>query len=230
MVSADFEVVDLGAATALAPEAARRVDELWLRRLVDDPGLHDGEIFSVVEATTDRITGSFVPYRRFVAQRAEPALRTAVGVAPLAVTGRTVTTDRKVVLARRGPHVTQAPGAWELAPSGGVDRVAVTREGRVDVAAAVLAELGEELGIGREEVLGVTPVGVVVDDASGVYDVVLEVQVGLDGAGVRARFDELQQDEYRELRLVPLDDLSAQPGDGPFVVGFSEIAGLPFGA
>lgn len=230
MVSAALEVVDLGTPPTLLPALAREVDQLWQRRCSEDPGLHDGDIFSVASATPERVTGWFVPYRRFVAQRTDASIVADLGVAPLAVTGRTVTSDRFLIVARRGQRVTQDPGTWELAPAGGVDRSARRPNGRVDLGVALRGELGDELGLVDDDVVVVTPVALVIDPGERVHDVVLDVRLRIDAATVVGRFAERRTDEYDEVRLVPVVELPGALAAEARAAGFDEIAALPFHA
>lgn len=227
MVSATLEVVDLGPPPPLSSEVDRAVDDVWHRCIRERPTLHDGEVFSVASVAATRVTGWFVPYRRFVAQRADASLAEHLAVAPLAVTGRTVIADGRLVVAKRSRRVTQDPGAWELAPAGGVDRSARRGDGRIDLGAALRGELREELGVPDRDVLSVSPVALVVDLADGVHDVVADVLLGIDADALLERFEHRQSDEYDELRLVAVEDAADAFGSERRAAGFDVMVSLP---
>src|SRR6478735_193633 len=99
----------------------QQVDAHWAKALIERPGLVDGSLFSVCEMSARRFTGRFVPYRRFVAALADRELGERLAIAPLAITGRTVTSDGCAVLGTRAPWTMQEPEHLEFVPSGGVD-------------------------------------------------------------------------------------------------------------
>jgi hypothetical protein len=190
---------------------ARQVDEHWAKALVERPGLIDGQLFSVTEMSARGFTGRFVPYRRLVASLADPALAARLAVAPLAVTGRTVSSDGCAVLGRRASWSTQEPGQFEFVPSGSVDEEAVVDVDRVDPLLTLEEELLEELGVTRASVTRIVPQVLAIDDVIRVHDLVFDVYVELTAAELSASHRASTFDEHDRLELVPLAEVEHYP-------------------
>jgi HAD superfamily hydrolase (TIGR01509 family) len=158
-----FDVRATGQARPLDSEVQQEVDQLWTAALAERPTITDGEIVAVhnwkLRDGALHVDVVLTRYRRFVAQRRGLSL----GLTPMGVTGVTVLATGELVLGRRAANVTQSPGHWELVPSGGVERRQVRPDSSVDVAAQILEELEEELGIPCDRVLGVDPLGLIED-------------------------------------------------------------------
>ncbi|MBF0188035.1 MAG: hypothetical protein HQL50_08910 [Magnetococcales bacterium] len=92
----------------------------------------------------------FLPYKFFNAHRLAPSL--GLAIQPVAVSGLTLygsPQEPKVLLAKRGPEVTQYPEHWECVPSGSLDEPlpdTSAREGAtlIDPSRQILRELQEE--------------------------------------------------------------------------------------
>jgi hypothetical protein len=76
--------------------------------------------------------------------------------------------DGQVLMALRG-NMTQYPHSWECVPSGGLDPSVVGNGRFLDVEAQLLAELQEETGIPASFPSQIQPLGVLLNDESGVY-------------------------------------------------------------
>ena len=182
------EALDVRAAATpptLSESLQRAVDGLWNAARARRPSLHDGSLFSVARRTDDRIVGSFVPYRHWIAQRADPTLADVLRVQPLAVTGLT-RVDGGVLLGKRARDTTQDPGCWELVPSGGLDETSRGDGDCVLPQKQLLAELNEELNVSPGWVTSATPCLLVHDRLDGVWDIVFDMVL-------RASFDIVHQ-------------------------------------
>jgi len=201
-------IVDEGPAPPLRPDLAETVDALWAAELARRPHAFDGPMFSVTHRDGTRIAGQWTTYRRFMARRRQPGLADALGVRPLAVTGVLRCRDG-IVLGRRGDGVTQAAGAFELAPAGGIAAEAVGPDGVIDPVRQALTELAEEVGLGASAITAAAPLGLAEDPETGVVDIIV-------GLWTPARFSEIAlihaqatSAEYATLALVPPDGAEA---------------------
>jgi len=206
-----------GAGDPLPERLRPRVEAAW-RAAQAESGhrLWDGRLLHVVEMEASLWRGRFVPYRLWVAGRRDPELRGILGLRPLAVCGL-LWHEGALVLGRRASRAVQDPGCWELAPSGGVDPAARGSDGGIDLAAALLRELHEEVNLPESWVEAFRPGWVVEDEAEGTVEVAFELRVRASAADLRARFESRPRPEggpeYEELRRVSAAQL---PG---FVAG-----------
>jgi 8-oxo-dGTP pyrophosphatase MutT (NUDIX family) len=201
--------VVLGGPPLEPPEEVRdRVDELWEEERRARPGLVDGTMISVSAVEGDRVVTRPCAYRLFVARERDATLRQRLGVRALGVSGVLFVDgdrgERSVVLGRRSADVTEYRGAWELVPSGGIEPGRAGRDGVVDVEAALFAELEEEAGLRRDDVLEVVLLGLVHDIGQDGYDVCLALNAR-ENARVRLT-------EYEQLVLLPSKDAGAWLG------------------
>jgi hypothetical protein len=201
-------VATAGPDVFLDPLIEHRVDEQWAKALIERPGLVDGLLFSVDEVTDEGFRGSFVPYRRVVASLADRELALELGVAPLAVTGRTVSSDGCAMLGVRSAWSTQEPGQLEFVPSGGVDEQARTGSDRVDPALTLGQELLEELGVERASVRVVVPRVLAIDETTRVHDLVFDVHLNVTAAELVLRHDVSPSVEHDHLQPTPLGELA----------------------
>jgi hypothetical protein len=180
-------------------ELRDRVDELWEEERRVRPGLVDGTMISVSAVEGDRVVTRPCAYRLFVARERDGALRERLGVRALGVSGVLLIGgdggERSVVLGRRSADVTEYGGAWELVPSGGIEPGRAGRDGIVDVETALFAELEEEAGLRRADVLETVPLGLVHDIGQDGYDVCLALHVREDA--------DIRLAEYEERVLLP---------------------------
>ncbi len=168
--------------------------------------LFNGRVFSADRITPTEITGHISEFRRIVAQMEQPALFAALGLRPLAVCGVLRCADG-VPFGRRHPAAIYQPGMWQLPPAGSVDPSAVAADGTVDLAAQVLAELTEELGVPPDQVDRPNPLCVVEHPGSHVSDVGLALVTRLTGAQVLEAHRMHANAEYDFLRVVPFAEL-----------------------
>jgi hypothetical protein len=188
------------------------VEQLWhqaARRVAEGGAgtLFNGRVFSADRITQTEITGHITEFRRIVAQMEQPALFAALGLRPLAVCGVLRCTDG-VPFGRRHPAAVYQPGMWQLPPAGSVDPRAIAADGTVDLAAQVLCELTEELGITPDHVARPRPLCVVEHPGSHVSDVGIALVTALTGAQVLDAHRTHANTEYDPLIVVPFADLA----------------------
>jgi 8-oxo-dGTP pyrophosphatase MutT (NUDIX family) len=175
-------------------ELRGRIDELWEEERRVRPGLVDGTTISVSAVEGDRVVTRPCAYRLFVARERDATLRRRLGVRALGVSGVLLIGgdrgERSIVLGRRSADVTEYGRAWELVPSGGIKPGRAGPDGNVDVETALLAELEEEAGLRRSDVLETVPLGLVHDIAQDGYDVCLALHVREDANIRLAEYDE----------------------------------------
>ena len=179
------------------PEAlVERVREHWQAALAERPGLFDGPILTVTALGRDHIEVAPTSYRFLLAAKDDPELKAALNLRPLAVSGL-LRCPKGYVFGHRALTLTEAPGVWELVPSGGVEPSGAL----VDVKAQVLKELREEIGLETSEVQTAGPVGCIEDLASGVIDIVIPMSTPRTAAEIRRAHETKATREYSELHF-----------------------------
>ncbi len=204
---------------SLVPRPSRdieeRIDHLWEReRARGRAVLFDGQILTLLEQRPTHWVCAFVPYRYWVAQRRSESLAAALRLRAIAVTAL-LSCEDGVVLGRRSPEMHQAPGCWELAPSGGIDPRARVGARRVSAQSQLFLELEEEVGVRGRDVRVSRPFAVLDSTARDTCELVFEVEVPLPYSRLRAGWAAAGRGEYRELRCCPpvsLDATSAELG------------------
>ncbi len=177
--------------------------------------LFNGHVFSADRISQTEITGHITEFRRIVAQMEQPELFAALGLRPLAVCGALRCADG-VPFGRRHHAAIYQPGMWQLPPAGSVDPRAIAADGTVDLAAQLLSELTEELGIQGDQVARPRPLCVVEHPGSHVSDVGFALVTALTGAQVLDAHRRHANTEYDPLIVVPFADLAdfvARTGD-----------------
>ena len=196
-----FTVDVRGSAPALSPAVAAAVDAVWdAEKALRGDRLFEGPVLSLVSHAPDRLVVSPMTYRHLIAARRRPALRAAIGVRPVGVTGLVVCRDG-LVLGRRAGHVAADAGLWEPAPAGGLDRP--------DPAGVLLGELREELGLSGADAGTPEPIGMIEDPGAGTLDILMRLPCPLDAAAVRQAHRAGGSDEYSELAIVPPAGIAA---------------------
>jgi hypothetical protein len=173
------EVRVTGAVLEAPDDLRSRVDELWAQERDRRPQLTDGTILSVQGIEAGVVQAQPCPYRLFVARERDTALRDALGIQPIGVSGILLLGRGdavRVVVGRRAADVTEYPGALELVPSGGIDLSFVGADGVVDTAGCLLAELEEEVGIERTAVDETQTLGLALDRGQQGYDVCIAIR------------------------------------------------------
>lgn len=194
---------------------AREVERLWTQARRDRPRLFNGRVFCADHVARDAIVGHWTEYRLALAQIMRPALFDALRIRSLAVNGVLCSADG-VVFGRRDPRAVYQPGLWQCPPAGSVE----SRDGHtgVDLAAQLMAELEEELGVTAAAIDPdrVRPLCAVEHPGSHVVDVGIALHTALTLAEIARLHAHAANDEYRDLCAVPLDraaDWLASRGD-----------------
>lgn len=170
--------------------------------------LFNGRVFSIDRMDTHNIGGHLTEYRRLVAQIEDHGLFPALGIRSLSACG-VLRCAGGVAIGRRPGAAIYQPGMWQLAPAGSVDSHAVGLDGTVDLAAQVLLELDEELGLSAAQVGNPIPLCVVEHPGSHVSDCGMALTTPLDAEAVLTAHRTRGNGEYGELRIVPERDLPA---------------------
>jgi hypothetical protein len=182
------------------------LDRLWeLENSRRSKPLFNGRIFSVTSLEASLIRGHFVDYRLYIAQNLRPELFDRLEVRPLGVSALTHSPDG-VILGLRNFATTQNPGLWELAPSGGIDPGCCGADGTIDIKAHILGELGEELGLGSDQVDDPVPFCLLEDEQSRVLDIGVALSTGLSKEAIVECHRAKATDEYLQVSVVqPVD-------------------------
>jgi hypothetical protein len=209
-----------------------RIGAAWDRERSRRPELYDGSLFACDEVhdlggTVARLIGHFVPYSWYVVARADADIAKALQLRVLGVSAILRCADG-IVVGRRA-STTNDSGLWELVPSGAVDAGVVTGE-RVDVHAAVLGELHEELALSRPELDAPPSAFALVDDDDALlFEVGFRMSTGRSFADIERAQAALPAREHDQLRL--LTRQSARIVDAPDFsatsVALLAAAGLP---
>jgi hypothetical protein len=204
--SSTAEIRIAPAPLAFSPEVEAAVEGIWqAEQARRGKALFDGKILSATAIEQDRILAGVARYRHLIAQRIRPDLFGAHRLRPLAVSGLLECADG-IVFGRRAPSVTQHPGCWELAPSGGID--ADETHGQADFRRQILQEMEEELGLSEVVVANVRPFALVDDSDSHVIDIGVVLACGLSGAAIQSAHRERGTREYEQLRIVPFSEVA----------------------
>lgn len=202
-ISPDLRVQVVRPMAPLPAWLEREVDRLWAQAQDATGGaLFNGRVFSADVITPHLICGHWSEYRRSVAQMRDPGLHRHLGVRSLAV-GGVISGPDGVVFGRRPTRAVYQPGEWQLPPAGSVDPTALRAEGRIDVQAQLLTELGEELGIPAAAVRRLRPLCIVEHAGSRVLDLGIAAETDLTEAEIRACHQAGGNGEYGALRIVP---------------------------
>ncbi len=207
-VKADLSVCVTRPMPELPAWLDQAVDAVWAseqRRL--DGALFNGRVFSADVISPRLICGHWTEFRRIVAQMRRPDLHPALGVRPLAV-GGVITGPDGVVFGRRPARSVYQAGEWQLPPAGSVDLNAARDDGRVDVAAMVLEELAEELGLDASAVSPPVPVAIVEHPGTHVLDLGMAMRTHLSADAIAAAHARRGNGEYDPLLVVKLAELA----------------------
>jgi hypothetical protein len=206
-VGRDLRIVARLGQSDLSTELEAEVQSAWDAEGKTRSGaLFDGKIFSIDELAPDRITGVFVDYRLFVAQRRQPDLFSSLCVRPLAVSGMIESPDG-LIFGLRNTDLTTDGEKWELVPSGGLDPDICLQNCTVDYMAQFYAELADEIGLSEAEISGAVPFALVEDSTTHVFDLGIVGQTSLRATHINLAFSQ-EHREYSELRLVEKSQLA----------------------
>lgn len=203
-----------GIAPAPDADTAARIEKLWRAARQRHPSLFDGTLAGVARTSGDRIDVTWWRYSAFVAQQMDSTLFATLGLRPLGVTGRLQCADG-LVLGQRQATASQDAGLWEFAPAGSVDDGALGADGTVDLAKALLDELGQELGLAPDEVTPPRAFLVTDHPATHVCDVFLACETALSGAAVQDRWAAEGDGEYAQVAVIAVSDMPAFAAANP---------------
>lgn len=204
----------------LPPPIDMAVERLWRAALarVEAGGagrMFNGRVFSADQITPHAIIGHITEYRRIVAQMEDPSLFAQLGLRSLAVCG-VLCCANGVVFGRRPDAAIYQAGLWQLPPAGSVDSGTLRPDGTMDLAAQLLIELAEEVGVSPAHVGTPVPLCVVEHPGSHVSDVGMMLTTMLSARAIHAAHRATGDGEYRELRIIPphaVVDFVAEIGD-----------------
>jgi hypothetical protein len=206
-VTAALEITAEPGRPSLDADVEASVQALWETELAQrGNALFNGKLFSIDKLGSDRIIGTFVEYRWFVAQHRRPALFKDLGVRPLAVSGMIESVDG-LIFGKRNQSLATEGGKWELAPSGGLDIDACLHGCSVDYMAQFFQELEDEVGILPTQLSGAAPFVLIEDPATHVFDLGISAQTALSAAQIKLVFDQTAR-EYSELKFVEKSQLA----------------------
>jgi 8-oxo-dGTP pyrophosphatase MutT (NUDIX family) len=183
------------------------IDRLWAAAQARMGGtLFNGRVFSADVIAVDLLAGHWTEFRRIVAQVDCPDLFAELDLRPVAVNGIVHGPDG-VVFGRRPAGAVYQPGQWQLPPAGSVDNGAARPDGAVDVLAAVLAELREELGLPPDAVCASQPLAIVEHAGSHVLDLGIALRTALTAAQIQTAHATAGNAEYAGLEVIAIADL-----------------------
>lgn len=186
----------------LPPEIESRVASHWNAALAKHPTLYNGRVFCADVIEADIIRGHWSEYRRVLAQMREPDLYGADSLRPLAVVGLFRTTDG-IVIGQRSEQSLYLPGYWQGAPAGNVESRA--GEAQIDLAAQLMAECFEELGVAETECQIESCLLACEHPQTHIVDVGMKITTMLDFEALKERCSRLGNAEYQTLMLIRPD-------------------------
>ena len=199
-----------GEAPSLSAALEAEIDALWAAAQARTGGaLFNGSVFSVDTITPGLLSGHFTEFRRIVAQMGRPDLHDRLRVRSLAVCGVVWCRDG-VVLGQRPAAAVYQPSMWQLPPAGSVDSRALRPDGWIDLRGQLFSELFEELGLSRESIGECRPLCMVEHPGSHVLDLGFLLRTPLSAEEVLTAHARGGNGEYRDVKVVPIEALSAQ--------------------
>lgn len=178
------------------------VEAIWHREQeLRKEKLFNGKVLSLLSYDETQLTASFVDYKLMVAYLRDPQLRQKLGIRPLSLSG-VAHTDQAILIGKRSSLVSQYPGWYELAPSGGIDPIAAKGE-FIDIKKQALIELEEETGIRAIHVVNVKPYALVLEKDSGIMEVCVDILIKSSRVGETLE----STPEYADLFWIPFTDI-----------------------
>jgi hypothetical protein len=192
-----------------------RIKQIWhAENTLRGGRLFNGKLFSVQTVSPDRITGGFIEYRWYVAQRRDPGILDGFTVRPLAVSGIVSSLDG-LIFGKRCSSAMDSPNMWELVPSGGVDERHCGPGIEVSYIDQFLDETREELGISADDICNIMPTAILEDRTKNLVEICISADTPLQEPALMMRFSGVKR-EHSMIRVVKQDAL------GPFVGSLSE--------
>ncbi|MBO1359695.1 phosphohydrolase [Acetobacter sacchari] len=193
-----------GKQPVLPSETEACVTGIWddARRI--RPTLFNGRIFCADAISTDRIDGHWTEYRRAFAQIRRPGLFGPRPLRQLAVCG-VLFCPEGLVLARRQRDAAYLGGFWQSPPAGTVEaRASAAGDSSTDInlAAQILAEAEEELGLGAENLTVGPPVIAVTHAHTEIVDICVSLTTALPFAEIESLWRRSGDREYEQITVV----------------------------
>lgn len=189
-----------------------RLDRIWEeeQKRRTSP-LFNGTVYALHDKASSWISVIPIAYKTFIGLTREPSLLYNFTLTTVGVSGITSKAGR-VLLAERSKQLTQYPGFFELAPSGGLGEAPII-DGQIDFMGQIIKELQEETGIPREAVVSQKPLCLIWDQQAQVIDICIGLEVNQNfnenAVGEYSKFFWLSKEEIPEFirrfsgRIVP---------------------------
>lgn len=159
----------------LSDEVHQAVEDIWQKEQALRQNIFNGQVLSLVHFDRQELIGEFIEYKLYLAYVREPEIRKLLGIQPLSISCITHTKNA-VLFGKRSKAVTQYPLCVELVPSGGIDPEALKGE-YLDIRGQALRELTEETGLSETDVEKITPIALVFDPKTGIYEICLDIVI-----------------------------------------------------
>lgn len=194
----EVAVIEVEKALPLSDSDLNLVEKVWQDEQ-KKRRLFEGELLNAHSYDQNRIEGAFVPYKLFLAQLSIPALKSTLKIVPVSISGLTLL-GNNVIVGKRSSNVTQFPGFYELAPSGGIGKDFI-QDSRIDIRKQFQQELEEEVGIPAKKVKGFKLFALVHDHQLDLIDICAEIKIKPSALQSISR-------EYSQIMTIPREELS----------------------
>jgi len=202
------ELIVTSDAPALSEGLDARIAEIWtLEKNQRQSVLFNGLIYCIEAFDDDQILGHFEEYRRIIGVIRDAEVRNSLDLWSLGVSGVLQCRDG-LVFGLRGVGNTYDQGLWETVPSGGVADECLDQNGNPDPKAQLLAELVEEVGLSANDVQVGSPFLLIKNIYGFYFDMGFELTTDLDGPIVLEAYANLDNDEYTQINIVPIDEIA----------------------
>jgi len=195
------------AAQPILPDLLERISDLWEEEKESNGSLFNGQIFSLYQREGAKLSGWFVEYRWWIAQRRDPTLFEKLQISPLAVSGL-LRLGEGIVFGSRSLDMIQDPGFWELPPSGGIGYECRRPNNTIAPEHQIAIELEEELHISSDFIQSLVPFALVEDKTNNVYDIGFEIFLDITPEVLKFQFEQSNNSEYTDLRLISIKELA----------------------
>lgn len=198
-----IEVDENATPFALSSDDVARVEAIWQEeKKKKGERLFNGRMLIYLKHSMTSLWGSFVDYKYYIAGLRDSSLRQKMNLRTIGASGIT-RSGNCVLWGRRASFVTEYPGYYECAPSGGINPE-MALEGCISVKEAFIQELTEETRIPATLVEKIVPRWIVYDSQAKLYEIV--ALIDLDSSVKHLTLS--ATDEYDELLWIEMDNLS----------------------
>ncbi|QQE13815.1 hypothetical protein JD969_10230 [Planctomycetota bacterium] len=185
------------------------IDGIWENEKdIRGDHLFNGELFGVIHADENEISGQWFEYRYYLAARKQPDLFLDNPLPiPAGVSG-VLYHDDYVVFAKRSDKVMCYPNQLELAPSGAIDPSCFDKKTLLlDYRKLILKELEEEVAISADQIIQVIPYAIGRDHCDPSYEVCLQLKPIMSYGQMQNFVSTLTNQEYTEFHVIALNEL-----------------------